>query len=423
MTKGTRGRSARSEAACEDEDDSHARTGIPWKSGPAVIVRDPLAASQRWTRWDSGTDGESPEERLRAGQASASASSRCARAAAGEVQVDDDDAMRVALAASATVLGTTSPNPPVGAVVLDAAGALVGTGATQPPGGSHAEVQALAEAGERARGGTAVVTLEPCRHTGRTGPCTAALLEAGIARLVIGCLEPTELAGGGAAELRSTDVEVISGVLEDEIVHGPLEAWLTAQRTGRPHVTWKYAATLDGRSAAADGTSRWITGSAARADVHRLRAEADAVLVGVGTVLTDDPELTVRPDPGRQPVRVVLDRSGRTPSDAKVRPALVLAGTPGEALAVLSERGVVSVLLEGGPTLAGAFLRAGLVDRVLGYVAPALLGAGPTALADAGVGTIKDAVRLRLDDVTRLGEDLRLTLRPREQPPCTLRRA
>lgn len=326
--------------------------------------------------------------------------------------MDDSTAMGLALAASARVLGRTSPNPPVGAVVLDARGVLVGTGASRPPGGAHAEVGALAVAGERARGGTAVVTLEPCRHTGRTGPCTEALLAAGVARVVVGCADPTGLAGGGSADLRAAGVRVDEGVLADEVAHGPLEAWLTGQRTGRPFVTWKYAATLDGRSAAADGSSRWITGPAARADVHRLRAEVDAVLVGVGTVLADDPELTVRPDPGHQPLRVVLDRSGRTPQDARVHPALVLDAPPDEALAALSGRGVVSVLLEGGPTLVGAFVRAGLVDRVVGYVAPALLGAGPSALADAGVGTVRDALRLRLDDVTRLDDDVRLTLRP-----------
>ncbi len=335
--------------------------------------------------------------------------------------MDDQTAVRLALAASVAVLGSTSPNPPVGAVVLDPRGALVGTGATQPPGGPHAEVQALAAAGNRARNGTVAVTLEPCRHTGRTPPCTDALLAAGVQRVVIACPDPTALAGGGADVLRAAGIEVVTGVLQDEVALGPLEAWLTAQRTGRPHVTWKYAATLDGRSAAADGTSRWITGPAARADVHRLRGEADAVLVGVGSVLADDPQLTVRPAgdtpghgprPGRQPLRVVLDRSGRTPITARVHPALVLDDPPAQALARLAERQVVAVLLEGGPTLAGAFLRAGLIDRVVGYVAPALLGAGPAALTGAGVGTITDAVRLRLDDVTRFGDDVRLTLRP-----------
>jgi diaminohydroxyphosphoribosylaminopyrimidine deaminase/5-amino-6-(5-phosphoribosylamino)uracil reductase len=347
--------------------------------------------------------------------------------------------MRRALRLSRRALGTTSPNPPVGAVVLDRTGTQVGAGWTRPPGGPHAEVVALADAGERARGGTAVVTLEPCRHTGRTGPCTSALLDAGIARVVVACADPTDEAGGGAHELRAAAVQVLTGVLEREVARGPLEAWLASRRLGRPFVTWKYAATLDGRSAAADGTSRWITGEQARADVHRLRSEVDAVVAGVGTVLADDPLLDVRPDPGHQPLRVVVDSHARTPLTARSlagdRPALVVttpqladpgyprkrevpAGEDGHVhlpalLDVLrDEHAVVSVLLEGGPTLAGAFVAAGLVDRVIGYVAPALLGAGPAALADVGVGTIAAAHRLLLDDVTRLGDDVRLTLRP-----------
>jgi diaminohydroxyphosphoribosylaminopyrimidine deaminase/5-amino-6-(5-phosphoribosylamino)uracil reductase len=339
------------------------------------------------------------------------------------------------------VLGRTSPNPPVGAVVLDTAGQVVGEGWTAPPGGPHAEVVALTEAGERAAGGMLVVTLEPCRHTGRTGPCTSAVIEAGIARVVVACADPTAEAGGGAQVLRAAGLDVETGVLADELARGPLEAWLTNQALGRPFVTWKYAATLDGRSAAADGTSRWITGEVARADVHRLRAECDAVVVGVGTVLADDPLLDVRPDEGRQPLRVIVDSTGRTPLTARAltgpAPAVVAiraaaADDPGyprtlelptgkdghvdlpallQQLAVRHD--VVSVLLEGGPTLAGAFVAAGLVDRVVGYVAPALLGEGPPALAAAGVGTISAAHRLRLDEVTRLGDDVRLTLRPR----------
>ena len=344
---------------------------------------------------------------------------------------------------SGRALGATSPNPPVGALVLDRAGTVVGEGWTAPPGGPHAEVAALRQAGAAARGGTAVVTLEPCRHTGRTGPCTTALLEAGIARVVVGCADPTDRAGGGAEVLRSAGVDVETGVLADEVAHGPLEAWLTSRRTGRPFVTWKYAATLDGRSAAADGTSRWITGEPARVDVHRLRSEADAVLAGSGTVLADDPQLDVRPDlrspADRQPLRVLVDTRARTPATARAltgdRPALVLHGPqarpagypqsaavatdaaghvdPGAVLALLQDRhGVVSVLLEGGPTLAGSFVARGLVDRVVAYVAPALLGDGPAALAYAGAGTITDVHRLRIDDVTSIGDDLRLTLRP-----------
>jgi diaminohydroxyphosphoribosylaminopyrimidine deaminase / 5-amino-6-(5-phosphoribosylamino)uracil reductase len=345
-------------------------------------------------------------------------------------------AVRRAVELSRAVLGTTSPNPPVGAVVLDAAGAVVGEGATRPPGGPHAEVVALQQAGGRARGGTAVVTLEPCRHTGRTGPCTAALLAAGVARVVVACPDPTAEAGGGAQVLRNGGVDVVTGVLATEVAQGPLEAWLTSRTSGRPFVTWKYAATLDGRSAALDGTSQWITSDDARRDVHRLRAECDAVVAGIGTVLADDPRLTVRPDPGRQPLRVVVDSDGRTPPAARVldgdaATVVATAGAPvagaehvavpragggldlGALLAVLGRRDVVSVLLEGGPTLAGAFVAAGLVDRVVGYVAPALLGAGPPALGDAGVGTIAAAPRLRLDEVVRVGDDLRLTARRR----------
>jgi len=361
------------------------------------------------------------------------------------------EAMSLAVELSRAVLGTTSPNPPVGAVVLGPDGRPVGQGSTAPPGGPHAEVSALVQAGERARGATLVVTLEPCRHTGRTGPCTSALIDAGIARVVVGCLDPTPDAGGGAQLLPAAGVDVETGVRSAEVARGPLEAWLTSRRRGRPFVTWKYAASLDGRSAAADGTSRWVTGESARADVHRLRAEADAVVAGVGTVLVDDPLLTARPDPGHQPLRVVVDSAGRTPLTARAlsgaEPALValrtdvaqaLESDPSRSyprplplpaddagrvdlpalLDALAQRyGVVSVLLEGGPTLAGAFVAAGLVDRVVAYLAPALLGAGPAALAAAGVGTISAAHRLRVDDVTRCGEDVRLVLRPAAADP------
>lgn len=338
--------------------------------------------------------------------------------------MDTDQAMRRAVRLSLAVLGATSPNPPVGAVVLDAAGQLVGEGATGPAGQAHAEVVALARAGERARGGTAVVTLEPCRHTGRTGPCTTALLAAGISRVVVACADPTPAAGGGAQVLRAAGVEVLTGVLAAEVARGPLEAWLGAQRLGRPFVTWKYAATLDGRSAAADGTSKWITSEDARADVARLRSEVDAVLVGIGTVLADDPALTVRAAgalAARQPLRVVLDSDGRTPAGAAVLDgqAETLVITTAEAarhdlpavLTLLAARGVVSVLLEGGPTLAAAFVRADLVDRIVGYLAPALLGDGPPVLGPIGATTISAAVRLRLDEVSRVGDDVRLTLR------------
>lgn len=319
-------------------------------------------------------------------------------------------------------LGSTSPNPVVGAVVLDAAGVVAGEGWHQRAGAAHAEVVALAEAGDRARGGTMVVTLEPCATTGRTGPCTDALLRAGIARVLYAVADPTE-AAGGAAVLRGAGLDVVGGVLAEQASLGN-EVWLLAQRLRRPFVTWKYAVTLDGRIAAADGTSRWITGAEARADTHLLRAQVDAMLVGAGTVLIDNPQLAVRDadgaDTARQPLRVVADRRGRVPRSARVfddaAPTLVTsAADPAGILAELYARGVRHVLLEGGATLAGSFVRDGLVDRVVAYVAPALLGAGPSALTGTGIGTIDHARRLRLDDVTQIGSDIRLTARPEKE--------
>ncbi|MGY1807813.1 bifunctional diaminohydroxyphosphoribosylaminopyrimidine deaminase/5-amino-6-(5-phosphoribosylamino)uracil reductase RibD [Blastococcus sp. SYSU D00669] len=319
------------------------------------------------------------------------------------------------------VLGTTSPNPPVGAVVLDADGAVAGEGATSPPGGPHAEVRALAQAGGRARGGTAVVTLEPCAHTGRTGPCADALIAAGVARVVVAVPEPTRLAVGGADRLRAAGVDVVLPVEQAEAEDGALASWLTGVREHRPRVVWKVGATLDGRVAAADGTSRWITGPEARAAVHRIRAACDAVVVGGGTALADDPQLTVRDAEGRnaprQPLRVVVDRRDRLPRTARVlddaAPTLVTAAaTPRAVLDELFARDVRRVLLEGGPTLAAAFLRDGLVDEVVVHLAAKLLGAGPSLVGDLGIGTIADALTLEVVDVTLLGGDVQLLLRP-----------
>ena len=330
-------------------------------------------------------------------------------------------AMARARELAAGVLGTTSPNPAVGAVILATDGTVVGEGATRPPGGPHAEVVALRAAGDRARGGTAVVTLEPCAHTGRTGPCADALLTAGVARVVVAVPEPTQLAGGGAARLRAAGVEVELGVEQAEAEDGALAAWLTGVREQRPFVVWKTAATLDGRVAAAAGSSRWITGAQARAVVHRLRATCDAVVVGSGTVLTDDPQLTVRDEQGRdadrQPLRVVVDRRGRVPGTARVldgaAPTHVsTAATPAELLAELFDRDVRRVLLEGGPTLAAAFLRDGLVDEVLVHLAPTLLGAGPALVGDLGISTLADALSLTIAEVIPLSGDVQLRLRP-----------
>ncbi|MEV6633504.1 bifunctional diaminohydroxyphosphoribosylaminopyrimidine deaminase/5-amino-6-(5-phosphoribosylamino)uracil reductase RibD [Actinoplanes sp. NPDC051470] len=344
--------------------------------------------------------------------------------------ISDDEAMRRAVALGARGLGTTHPNPVVGCVLVGPAGDVVGEGFHARAGGPHAEIAALADAGAEARGATAVVTLEPCNHTGRTGPCAQALIEAGVRRVVIAVDDPTRLAGGGAATLRAAGVEVVTGVRREEAEQGNV-IWLTAVRRGRPYLIWKFAGTLDGRSAAADGTSKWITSAEARADVHRLRGTVDAIIAGVGTVLADDAQLTVRGDyEVKQPLRVVVDSFGRTPGTAKVRDgsaptwiataAEVGHGPDGRTdlnalMTVLFGRGVRSALLEGGPTLAGSFLAAGLVDRVTGYVAPKLLGAGANALAAAGVTTITEAIDLDLTDVTRIGPDLRFTATLRQK--------
>nr|WP_285033745.1 bifunctional diaminohydroxyphosphoribosylaminopyrimidine deaminase/5-amino-6-(5-phosphoribosylamino)uracil reductase RibD [Mycolicibacterium sp. lyk4-40-TYG-92] len=326
--------------------------------------------------------------------------------------------MRLAIGQADAVKGTTYPNPPVGAVILDRDGEVAGVGGTQPPGEAHAEVMALRRAGTRAAGGTAVVTLEPCNHQGRTGPCVDALLDAGVAAVVFAVADPNPVAAGGAQRLTDAGVTVSSGVLADEVSGGPLREWLHRQRTGRPHVTWKFAASLDGRSAAADGTSQWITGPAARADVHRHRAAADAIVVGTGTVLADDPTLTARQSDGtlaaRQPLRVVVG-AREISSESNVlnddsRTMVIRTHDPVEVLQALSDR--TDVILEGGPTLAGAFVRAGLVDRILAYLAPTLLGGPITAIDDAGVSTISQARRWRFDGVETVGADVRLSLVP-----------
>ncbi len=326
-------------------------------------------------------------------------------------------AMRAAVARAEAARGTTSPNPAVGCVVLDASGAQVGAGATQPPGGPHAEVGALREAGERARGGTAVVTLEPCAHHGRTPPCTDALLAAGVARVVYAVADPDPVAAGGGAVLRAAGVEVLDGLLAQQVRRGPLRAWLHFVATGRPHVTWKYAATLDGRVAAADGTSRWISSETSRAEVHDLRGKVDAIVAGTGTVLADDPALTARGQDGtpapRQPLRVVVGHSdlpaGSRVLDGAAETLHVRTHDPAEVLDALAGRGAVDVLLEGGPRLAGAFARAGLIDRVLAHIAPTLLGEGPVALGASGVSTITGAHRLVVEEVTMSGPDVRVS--------------
>ncbi len=329
-----------------------------------------------------------------------------------------DAAMRLAIEQAEMVKGATYPNPPVGAVILDADGEIAGVGATEATGGAHAEVIALRRAGAGAAGGTAVVTLEPCNHHGRTPPCVDALVAAGISTVVYAVGDPNAIAAGGAARLAESGVHVEAGVLADVVARGPLREWLHRQRTGLPHVTWKFATSIDGRSAAADGTSQWITSDAARADVHRRRAACDAIVVGTGTVFVDDPKLTARLPDGRladrQPLRVVVGER-EISSDANVlnddtRTMVIRTRDPHEVIKALSDR--TDVLIEGGPTLAGAFLRAGVINRILAYVAPILLGGPITAIDDVGVLSIAHAQRWQFDAIQPIGPDLLLSLVP-----------
>ncbi|GAC57316.1 diaminohydroxyphosphoribosylaminopyrimidine deaminase/5-amino-6-(5-phosphoribosylamino)uracil reductase [Gordonia hirsuta DSM 44140 = NBRC 16056] len=330
--------------------------------------------------------------------------------------IDVAAAMRQALTESARACGVSSPNPPVGAVILDASGTVAGTGHTQPVGGPHAEVMALREAGPVARGGIAVVTLEPCNHTGRTGPCTQALIDAGVAAVVYAAADPNPEAAGGAAALRAAGIEVTGGVGADEVRAGPLRHWIFRQQHGRPFVTAKIAATLDGRIAAPDGTSRWITGPTAREHAHTQRAMIDAIVIGTGTALADDPSLTARRPDGsvypHQPARVVLGTRD-LPPQARLRDAAapliqVRSHDPREVLAALPD--ALWVLVEGGPGIIGAFLEAGLVDQVQAYLAPTVLGDGSPAVLDRSVQTLAQAHRFQRESVTELGDDLLITL-------------
>lgn len=331
--------------------------------------------------------------------------------------------MARAMVAAATVRTTTSPNPWVGAVVRTTDG-FEAIGATEAPGGRHAEVVALdALAAEQGRStlreSTVWSTLEPCSHSGRTSPCTDALIAAGVARVVIGLEDPDPLvAGAGIAHLRAAGMDVVVGVAAGAVAE-QLAPYLTHRRTGRPHVVLKLAATLDGRVAAPDGSSQWITGPEARADAHRLRAESDAVLVGAGTVRADDPSLTVRDLPGgrsapgddARPLRVVL---GAAPAGARVHPCLEWNGRLPDLLDELGAKGILQLMVEGGPTVAGSFHRAGLVDRYVLYLAPALFGGDDAraVLAGGGASTVAGLWRGRITDVARLGPDLRVELVP-----------
>lgn len=330
------------------------------------------------------------------------------------------DAMRRALQLARR--GPRGLNPQVGAVILSPAGEILAEGHHRGAGTPHAEVDALSQLSPgAARGATAVVTLEPCNHTGRTGPCAVALIEAGVARVVYALDDPTDAAAGGADRLRAAGVDVETRI-ETDAARSLIADWIHLQRTGRPHVTVKWAQSLDGRAAADDGTSQWITGPEARRDVHARRAQADAIVAGTGTVRADDPALTARAADGTlledQPRPVVIGESETAP-DAAVRrhprePLFYATHDLPAVLAGLAEQGVQRVFVEGGPTLASAFVREDLADELLAYVAPVLLGGSRLALGDVGVPSIDAARRLTVASVQPLGDDLLFVARPAE---------
>ncbi len=323
----------------------------------------------------------------------------------------DQELMRAALAAAHAVRTTTAPNPWVGAAIETVDGSVF-SGATHPPGGAHAEIAAI-EAARNAnadlQGATLATTLEPCCTTRRTGPCTESIVNAGIARVLVGTEDPdSEVAGRGIEQLREAGIDVEIGI-EREPVEAQLAPYLHHRRTGRPYVVVKLAATFDGRTAAPDGTSQWITGEAARTDAHRLRAESQAILVGAGTVRADDPSLTVRFVEGPDPRRVVL---GSAPANAKVQPCLEWRGELPALLDQLGADGVLQLMVEGGANTTAQFQSEGLVDHYVLYLAPAVFGGDDARpmFVGSGAATMGDLPRGRFHSITSLGDDVRIDL-------------
>ena len=323
--------------------------------------------------------------------------------------MDNTTAMARAMEAAAEARRFTSPNPWVGAVVVSADGLLVSSGATQPAGGHHAEVMALESAGVAARGATLAVTLEPCSHHGRTPPCVDAIIASGVARVLIGVGDPDHrVAGRGIAALRDHGIEVVEDVLTRPVSE-QLAPYLHQRRTGRPYVLCKMATTLDGGTAAPDGSSQWITGQTAREDAHRLRAESDAIVVGAATVRADDPALTVRHVEGRDPMRVVLGHAG---PEARVQPCIEWQDDLPALLDELGRQGVIQVMVEGGATVIRSFHDAGLVNHYVIYMAPALFGGNEAhpLLAGHTAPTIDHVWRGRFIGATPVGDDIRIDL-------------
>ena len=322
--------------------------------------------------------------------------------------VNDLEFMMKALEVGKEARLHSSPNPWVGSIVVSN-GEVISKAATGPPGEPHAEAQALLEAGEKAQGATLYTTLEPCSHFGKTGPCTEAIINAQISRVVVAIKDPDEqVLGSGIRTLLDAGIEVELGPGATEVLE-QLAPYLCHRNTGRPYVVLKLAATLDGRIAAPDGSSVWITGEEARADVHQLRAESDAVCVGAGTVRSDDPQLTVRAVEGTDPRRIVV---GEIPEGALVQPAESWTGDLKELLNSLGNQGVLQLLVEGGADVAGRFHREGLVNRYVVYLAPAFLGGddGKALFTGSGAPTMEQIQRGRFTSITQLGNDVRVDL-------------
>jgi diaminohydroxyphosphoribosylaminopyrimidine deaminase/5-amino-6-(5-phosphoribosylamino)uracil reductase len=305
-------------------------------------------------------------------------------------------------------------NPQVGAVILDESGAVVAEGWHEGAGTPHAEVVALSKLSLPLPAGyTAVVTLEPCNHTGRTGPCAQALIAAGISRVVFASADPGVESGAGAKTLRDAGVEVISGVLES-LADDQARVWLISAQNQRPFVTLKWAQSLDGRAAAADGSSQWISGPESREHAHKLRSEIDAILVGTGTVLADNPSLTARKADGslysHQPLRVVLGNStlpsGLRAFDDTAETLRIRNSDLQVLLADLYSQGVKHLMVEGGPSVASSFVQAGLVDEFVTYIAPQLIGGPGLAVRDLGISSMTEAIQLRFVETRSLGADL-----------------
>jgi diaminohydroxyphosphoribosylaminopyrimidine deaminase / 5-amino-6-(5-phosphoribosylamino)uracil reductase len=314
-------------------------------------------------------------------------------------------------------------NPQVGAVILDSTGQVLGEGFHKGSGTAHAEVvaldAALAGSPKLPAGSVAVVTLEPCNHTGKTGPCAQALIETGVSKVVFASSDPGQNSSGGANTLRAAGIEVQSGMLSDK-ANKQLRVWLTATKNQRPFVTLKWASTVDGRAAAQDGSSKWISGAESRADAHRRRSEVDAILVGTGTALIDDPELTARNPDGTlresQPLRVVLGTRD-LPSNLRLfnsdaETVTIKTQSIHGALSELYEKGVNHILVEGGPTLASRFVQMDLVDEFVIYLAPKLLGGDKLAMGSLDVPSIDQAKGLTFTEVSKLGEDVLIVATP-----------